>query len=208
MDKQLHQLDLDEDNKQKTDDQQVLAFDQKIDGSSKSLSSKKSGSKEEDYSSTSDDVKDHDNKGLIVNENRVSLVPNADYSEERLSKERALIKMAEGFRYFARNDDYKTEKAYKKGGFALTDKTIVKRLRSSGTEVVKMIGQRIFSGNFNLTTISFPIKCMCAQSILQVQPAIQSMNSYYLNYAASISDPVERMKLFMTCTVAYQFICH
>ena len=134
--------------------------------SSKSLSSdKKSGSKGEN---SSDEIKDHDNKGMIIDERRVSLVSNGDYSHDRIEKERALIKAAGKFNYFMRNDDYKTEKAYKKGGFALTDKAITKRLRSSGTEVVKMIGQRIFSGNFNLTTISFPIKCMCASSILQV----------------------------------------
>lgn len=85
-----------------------------------------------------------------------------------MEQERALIKYAEKFKYFDRSDDYKIEAAYKKGGFPLRDKDITKRLRSSGTEVVKMIGQKIFSGNFNLTTISFPIKCMCAKSILEV----------------------------------------
>jgi hypothetical protein len=39
----------------------------------------------------------------------------------------------------------------KHGGFALTDKELLARLRSSGTEVVKMVGKKIFSGNFNLT---------------------------------------------------------
>jgi len=95
-------------------------------------------------------------------------VATQDYSESRMQQERALIKFAETFKYFDRSDDYKTENTYKKGGFALQDKDITKRLRSSGTEVVKMIGQKIFSGNFNLTTISFPIKCMCAKSILEV----------------------------------------
>ena len=65
-----------------------------------------------------------------------------------------------------------------------------------------MVGQKIYKGNFNLTTISFPIKCMCPKSILQVTPTIQCVNSYYLNYAASINDPLERFKVFMTCTVA------
>jgi len=53
-----------------------------------------------------------------------------------------------------------------------------------------------------LTTISFPIKCMCPKSIVQVSPTIQCVNSWYLNYAAHCSDPVERFKVFMTCTVA------
>ena len=71
-----------------------------------------------------------------------------------------------------------------------------------------MAGKQILSGKFDLTKISFPIKCMCAKSILEVQPAIQSVFSYYLNYAASVSCPIERMKIFMTSTMAYQFHCH
>lgn len=100
-------------------------------------------------------------------------------------------------------DDFKSEAAYKKhGGFALRDKELLGRLRSSGTEVIKMVGKKIFSGKFNLTQISFPIKCMQAKSIIQCIPMIQSVNSFYLNYAASIKDPLERFKVVMTCTMA------
>lgn len=67
-------------------------------------------------------------------------VATQDYSESRMEQERALVKFAESFKYFDRNDDFKTDAAYKKGGFPLRDKDITKRLRSSGTEVVKMIG--------------------------------------------------------------------
>jgi hypothetical protein len=31
---------------------------------------------------------------------------------------------------------------------------------------------------------------------------IQSVNSYFLNYAARVKDPLERFKIVMTCTVA------
>ena len=51
-----------------------------------------------------------------------------------------LIQQAERFQYFQTSDDYISQLAYKKGGFALTDKDITKRLRSSATEVIKMIG--------------------------------------------------------------------
>jgi hypothetical protein len=49
-------------------------------------------------------------------------------------------------------DDFKSDSAYEKhGGFALRDKELLGRLRSSGTEVIKMVGKKIFSGKFNLT---------------------------------------------------------
>jgi hypothetical protein len=117
---------------------------------------------------------------------------------------KALIELAKGWKPFAYNDDYQCkDKIYeKKGGFALRDKELSNRHRSSGVEVVKMIGKKLYQGKFNLTTISFPIKCMCAKSIIQVSPTIQCVNSWYLNYAAHCSDPVERFKVFMTTTIA------
>jgi hypothetical protein len=36
----------------------------------------------------------------------------------------------------------------------------------------------------------------------------QNINSYYLNYAASVNNPVERMKIFMTTTIGYLFDGH
>ena len=63
-------------------------------------------------------------------------------------------------------DDYKSSNAYKKGGFVLKDEKILERLRSSASEVIKLIGRKFITGDFNLTTISFPIKCMSARSIL------------------------------------------
>jgi hypothetical protein len=63
-------------------------------------------------------------------------------------------------------DDYKSPNTYKKGGFILKDEIILDRLRSSASEVIKLIGRKFITGDFNLTTISFPIKCMSAKSIL------------------------------------------
>mmetsp|Transcript_17927 Transcript_17927/g.30494 ORF Transcript_17927/g.30494 Transcript_17927/m.30494 type:complete len:280 (-) Transcript_17927:73-912(-) len=49
---------------------------------------------------------------------------------------------------------------------------------------------------------------MCPQSLLQTIPAIQKVFCFYLNYAASISDPVERMKAVITTTVAFLWKNH
>ena len=70
-------------------------------------------------------------------------------------------------------------------------------------EVIKQIGYKIFKADFNLTAISFPIKCMEPKTILEVLPLQQKVNWYYLNYAASVSDPVERLKAFMTSNMAF-----
>jgi len=79
----------------------------------------------------------------------------------------------------------------------------MKKLRSAATEVVKMIGKKIFSGKMDLTRISFPIKCMAPISTLELMPTLQSTMVVYLNKAASISDPLERMKLLMTHNISF-----
>lgn len=66
-----------------------------------------------------------------------------------------------------------------------------------------MIGKKLFSGSIDLTRISFPIKCMAPISTLELQPTLQSTMPILLNYAASISDPVERMKLVMTHSISF-----
>lgn len=70
------------------------------------------------------------------------------------------------------------------------------------------MGKKILSGKFNLTTISFPIKCMCPQSILEVIATIQQVNPIFLNAAALTNDPIERMKLVMTSSIAFIYPTH
>ena len=67
---------------------------------------------------------------------------------------------------------------------------------------MKMIGKKLFSGA-DITKISFPIKCMAPTTTLELMPTLQSTMVIYLNKAASISDPVERMKLLMTHNVSF-----
>jgi len=59
-----------------------------------------------------------------------------------------LIELAKGWKPFPYNDDYQCQdKRYeKKGGFALRDKELSSRHRSSGVEVVKMIGKKVIPG--------------------------------------------------------------
>jgi len=65
-------------------------------------------------------------------------------------------------------------------------------LRSAGKEILKTVGKKILTGSFNLTTISFPIKCMCPRSTLEIMATIAGVNPYYMNAAALSQDPIER----------------
>ena len=66
-----------------------------------------------------------------------------------------------------------------------------------------MVGKKLFSGNFDLTKISFPIKCMTHVSALEAMPTVQSTMTIYLHKAASTNDPVERMKLLMAHNISF-----
>mmetsp|Transcript_19441 Transcript_19441/g.14108 ORF Transcript_19441/g.14108 Transcript_19441/m.14108 type:complete len:171 (+) Transcript_19441:1528-2040(+) len=81
-------------------------------------------------------------------------------------------------------------------------------MRSAGKEILKEAGKKILSGKFNLTTISFPIKCMCPKSMLEVQSTIAGVFIFYLHAAAQVSDPLERFKLVMAGSIATIFPTH
>ena len=70
------------------------------------------------------------------------------------------------------------------------------------------MGKKILSGKFNLTTISFPIKCMCAKSMLETQGSCAGVGPFYLTAAAMTKDPLERLKLVMTYSIAYIYPTH
>lgn len=90
----------------------------------------------------------------------------------------------------------------------MTDAELTSKHRSAGKEILKSVGKKILSGKFNLTTISFPIKCMCPKSMLEIMATIVGVHSFYMNAAAYTKDPVERMKYIMACSVAYIFPTH
>mmetsp|Transcript_25987 Transcript_25987/g.25578 ORF Transcript_25987/g.25578 Transcript_25987/m.25578 type:complete len:305 (-) Transcript_25987:40-954(-) len=75
-------------------------------------------------------------------------------------------------------------------------------MRSVGKEIVKEIGRKILSGHLNLTQISFPIRCMQANTALHNTLKGSLMSPLYLNKAAATSDPLERMKLVIVCSIS------
>lgn len=68
-----------------------------------------------------------------------------------------------------------------------------------------MAGRKILNGDFNLTRISFPIKCMSPQSMLITYADMCCTMPVYFQKAAKSNDPVERMKLVMAANFSYMF---
>ena len=93
--------------------------------------------------------------------------------------------MARNFKGFkSLKDDYRDPDAGYYGGFQLLDNEVTSRLRSAGKEILKTMGKKILSGKLNLTTISFPIKCMQPASMLELIALIIGVNPLYMNAAA------------------------
>ena len=83
------------------------------------------------------------------------------------------------------HDDYRIkEGAAKDGGFPLDDAEILAKYRSAFKDVVKQIGRTLFSGKFNLASVSFPIKCMSHHSILYLIATMGKHSPIYMNAAA------------------------
>ena len=57
-------------------------------------------------------------------------------------------------------DDYRHPDAHKDGGFPLNDAAVIGKYRSAFKDIVKQLGKTIFSGKFNIGSVSFPISCM------------------------------------------------
>mmetsp|Transcript_26456 Transcript_26456/g.47471 ORF Transcript_26456/g.47471 Transcript_26456/m.47471 type:complete len:609 (-) Transcript_26456:1698-3524(-) len=109
---------------------------------------------------------------------------------------------ARNWKIFEERDAYRTPEADKKGGLPLTDKTVIKLLRDAGKEILKSLGRKILKGDFNLTTVSFPIKCMQPRTILHNTVLSTQLDALYLNRASQLKDPVERLKLVITARLA------
>ena len=126
--------------------------------------------------------------------------------KERAERNAEVLVKASQWEVSKYDDDHKDENAGYYGGFQLTDPEVTDKLRSAAKELLKLVGQKLLSGDFNLTRVSFPIKCMCPLTILQTMSWGHSTMPIYLNYAASIKDnPVERLKLVMAQNISQTY---
>lgn len=79
-------------------------------------------------------------------------------------------------------------------------------MRSVGAYVIAQIGKKILSGDMNLTKISFPIRAMIAKSALERNLQSTIFFPLYLNRASMSPNPIERLKLVLTATIATFYI--
>ena len=78
-----------------------------------------------------------------------------------------IIETARAFRpYTDLSDDFRVAGVHKDGGFPLDDPEVVGRYRRAAKDIISQIGRSIFSGKFNLGSVSFPINCMSHKSII------------------------------------------
>ena len=92
---------------------------------------------------------------------------------------------------------------HKDGGFPLDDPEVVARYRRAGKSIIKQIGRSIFSGSFNLGSVSFPIDCMSHKSMVYLL-ATQAIHApLYLTAANFADDPIERMKYVIVTSLSF-----
>lgn len=105
-------------------------------------------------------------------------------------------KYIESFSYPTDTDEYKPQYAnLYSGGMDFSDVNTTSMIRSTGWELIKFIGKKLISGDFNLTKVSIPIKVMVPISILHHISNSHFNVPLYLNLAALSNDPLQRMKL-------------
>ncbi len=77
------------------------------------------------------------------------------------------------------------------GGVDFPDPKTTSMIRNTGWELIKEIGRKILSGDFNLTTVTIPIKVMVPISILQHICNGHFNFPLYLHLASRCEKPVD-----------------
>lgn len=99
-------------------------------------------------------------------------------------------------------DEFRLPSYNKDGGIDQVDKDATGKMRSIGWELVKAIGKKIISGDFNLTTIPFPIKVMIPKTILEnVALSIFQFPTYF-DLAGLQKDQLNRFKFVIVASLS------
>ena len=112
------------------------------------------------------------------------------------------IEIAKNWKPCEHKDHYRIPQAGPKGGIPLTDPKALSQLRAVAKELLKSIGKKVLQGNFNLTTISFPIKCMMPSTSLHNTMRSMTLAPLYFNRAALSTNPIERLRLITIGSLA------
>ena len=84
----------------------------------------------------------------------------------------------------------------KEGGIICPDEKWINILRDVKWEILRMMGKKILSGDFDLTRISFPIKLAQPKTLLENVAGKNIFNPLYFGLACRSNSPIERMKFF------------
>ena len=80
-------------------------------------------------------------------------------------KREEFAKFIKNFKFIEDKADTRVSWAYPKGGVVCKD-AVMTKYRNIAKGIMQDVGKKILSGNFNLTTVSFPIKSMVPESFL------------------------------------------
>jgi len=83
---------------------------------------------------------------------------------------------------------------------------MISTIRSVGKHVLQEVGKKLLTGDLNLTKVSFPIKCSVAMSALERVGRGTCFFPVYFNRAAASDNPIERIKLVITATLANFYV--
>ena len=129
-------------------------------------------------------------------------IPKEDLNPNVLY-EKFFLKYIQNFKYPEDKDEYRPNYGNKKkGGIDFKYKKTMKLIRSIGIDLLKEIGKKLLSGQFNLTTVSFPIKVMIPITVLQHICNGHFNYPLYLNLAYISGDYLERLKLVIVATLS------
>ena len=112
-------------------------------------------------------------------------------------------KYMKNFKFPTDTDEYRPLYANNdEGGFDFASEKTLGIIRGIGWDLIKQIGRKIISGDFNLTTVTIPIKVMVPISILQHVCNGHFNFPLYLNLASNLTDDVERLKYVIVATIS------
>lgn len=137
-----------------------------------------------------------------VEEEKAVVEKAAKKADLKADKVHEILERAKTQGYSKYKDEFRVPPADEVGGLPLVDKKVTELLRGVATEFIKQFFSRIIRGNFNLTTISFPIKCMRPVSVLETFGLACVYNPVYLNKAALLSDPIEQCKYMIASQIS------
>lgn len=133
---------------------------------------------------------------------------DSEDNEEAKEARAACRQLALDWRPFDDKDDFRHPEAHKDGGFPLNDAVVLGKYRNAAKDIVKQLGRTIFSGKFNIGSVSFPINCMSDKSILYLIGSMAIHSPIYMTRAALATDPIERMKYVLTTSLSFLHPCH